>query len=337
MSLTQSEKNLPKRADDFFAPATVETLFWHPRFLSDTPLMLHVPFLFWIVGALHPRQIATCGLGSGVAHFAFCQGLDKQNIIGRCQGMGVWGTDSAAGGKPLAPKALSAHSEQFYRDVSVLTHASDSYAMLKSLRERSLDILLIDLCELQGAEQPSYEEWLGRLKPEGVLLVHGTETLAEQPSSLSRLDAFLKGRTRLEFRAGAGLAVVPLGDSHPPRLEALLKACPNGDVPGEVDLFFRRLGEGLEAVAGNAALKPQLSKGRAALKAAEAKIAEIEAEIETLQQAYEDRSRKAAVSQSEAFEYQTKLEELKASEQAQRAEWEKQQLDLRAEQQKAHR
>lgn len=310
MSLTHTDNNLPKRADDFFAPATVETLFWRPRFLRDTPLMAHVPFLFWIVAALQPRQVATCGVGAGVAHFAFCQGMDKQNIPGRCHGLGIWGGASGKPGALEVPKALNDHGGQFYNDVSTLSAVADSYAILQSLRSHSLDLLFVDLCELGDTEQPSYDEWLERLKPNGVLILHGIEALAERPSQLSRIDAFLKGRERLEFRSGKGLAVVPLGEAHPPRLQALLKVCPSGEVPGEVDLFFRRLGQGLEAVASNAALKPQLSKSRAALKDAEKKAEAVEAEIKNLQEAYEERSRKVAVSQSEVFEYQSKLAEL---------------------------
>jgi len=291
--------------------------------------MAHVPFLFWIVAALQPRQVATCGVGAGVAHFAFCQGMDKQNIPGRCRGLGCWGGPSSKSGALEVPKALNDHGEQFYSDVSTLSAVTDTYAMLQSLRSHSLDLLLVDLCELGEAEQPSYDEWLERLKPNGVLILHGIEALAGAPSQLSRIDAFLNGRERLEFRSGKGLAVVPLGGAHPPRLQALLKACPSGEVPGEVDLFFRRLGQGLEAVASNAALKPQLSKTRAAVKDAEKKVAAVEAEIKALEEAYEERSRKVAVSQSEAFAYQSQLAELQKAEAEHRLEAEKQANSLK--------
>ena len=291
--------------------------------------MAHVPFLFWIVAALQPRQVATCGVGAGVAHFAFCQGMDKQNIPGRCRGLGSWVGSSGKSGALEVPKALKEHGEQFYNDVSTLAAVADPYAMLQSLRSHSLDLLLVDLCELGEAEQPSYDEWLERLKPNGVLILHGIEALAGAPSQLSRIDAFLNGRERLEFRSGKGLAVVPLGGAHPPRLQALLKACPSGEVPGEVDLFFRRLGQGLEAVASNAALKPQLSKTRAAVKDAEKKVAAVEAEIKALEEAYEERSRKVAVSQSEAFAYQSQLAELQKAEAEHRLEAEKQANSLK--------
>lgn len=301
----KSRDQLPQRADTFFAPATTETLFWRPRFIANTPLMQHVPFLFWLVGAVRPRNIAVCGGGNGVAAFALCQAMDKLNIAGRCLGIGFW-TDGDDGKAGPVPAALRDHASQLYDDILQWRSEVSAREALAGIAPGSLDLLFIDACDLPDGELPGAEEWLGALHQDGVIVVHGNLSADGRAGAVQALSG---GRPVISFADEQGLVVLPLGESPPARLRALLEISDHGALPGEIGLFFRRLGQGHLAVAQQIEALGQSRKLTSSLSAARRERDEALNTVKELREAYEARSRKLADLQAELYDRETRLAE----------------------------
>ncbi|MFA7668686.1 MAG: class I SAM-dependent methyltransferase [Burkholderiaceae bacterium] len=301
----KSRDQLPQRADTFFAPATTETLFWRPRFIANTPLMQHVPFLFWLVGAVRPRNLAVCGSGNGVGTFALCQAMDKLNIAGRCLGIGFWsdGEDGKAG--PV-PAALRNHASQLYDDILQWRSETSAREALAGIAPGSLDLLFIDACDLPDGELPRAEEWLSALRQDGVIMVHGDPAADGRAGAVQALSG---GRPVISFADEQGLVVLPLGESPPARLRALLEISDHGALPGEIALFFRRLGQGHLAVAQQIEASGQSRKLTSSLSAMRRERDKALNTVKELREAYEARSRKLSDLQAELYDRESRLAE----------------------------
>ncbi|MFC0342495.1 class I SAM-dependent methyltransferase [Paracoccus niistensis] len=305
---SRSHDQLPQRADTFFASATNETVFWHPRFSSNTPMMQHVPFLFWLVGAVRPRNIAVFGSHDGVALFALCQAMDKLNIPGRCLGIGFW-TNDEIDERGLVPAGLRDHASQLYDDLVHWCCDRSVHEALAEIAPGSLDILFIDASNLPSGEFPLAEDWLRPLHRDGIIVVYGKLASADSPGGA--LEALSAGRSIILFPDEPGLAVLPLTDEQPSRLRALLEISHQGVLPGEVRLFFRRLGQGHLAVAQKTELSGQNHKLTLSLSAMQHERDEIVNVEKELRDAYEARSRKLANLQAELFDGRNELTQLK--------------------------
>lgn len=241
--ITQAKTKPLDRVGELFSPVTVQTMFWKPRFIGDPASMLHVPLLFWLMDVVAPSRLAVLGVGDGSMFFALCQTLDKLNMAARCHGFGFWHTDGQESA-PDVPANLCSHLDLLYSDLADLRGKEDVDSALDAIRSSSLDLLLIDLEGLPQGCTPDITEWLRVLKPNALLILHGVADLPD-----GDLRDLIDQPGTVEFQVGAGLAVLPRGDNPPARLQALIGAAPDGTLAGEVDLFFRRLGEGHQAVA----------------------------------------------------------------------------------------
>lgn len=297
---------------EFFAPATIEPLFWRPRFIAQSPMLTHAPFLFWLVNVVRPRAVSVLGVGDGVGHFVLCQALDKLNLPGRCEGHGFWAETPAdgepSGDEPAAvPPELAAHEARFYDGLSFLhAHAASDQA-LQGIRPDSLDLLFVDLDRIADPV-PEYDEWLARLKPDGILVLHGVNGLARHPGQ-EALARWLEDCARVEFPAGRGVAAVTQGSQPPHRLRTLMEICERGIVPADIDRIFRRLGQGLESLAGEAPLQARLDSMHQEIAAQKAVLRQTEKLLAQTREAHEQRNHKLAEFQSRVFDAEQGLTE----------------------------
>ncbi|RVV97619.1 hypothetical protein EKE94_13900 [Mesobaculum littorinae] len=317
MSVERQGRSDLSRTDEFFVPSSIATMFWRPRFLVDSPAMLHTPFLFWLISAEAPRRLAVCGAPDGAVFFALCQALDKQNIMAQCQWFGGWTDGDGRKLLPEPPKPLRDHAALIYDDIAELTASVAPKDALGALRPGSLDLLFVDL-----AGQPEIDEegWLQCLKDTGLLLLHGTR--ASQDVAREDLEIFLSDKNKIEFQIGDGLTVVLKEKGRSARLETLLRVCADGYIPGDIALFFTRLGQGVHSTAKEAAVSAELAKARSALKAASAKHDEAVSELEPLRKLVDERGRK--LSELHTALYETEQRRVQAEDRAQAEEAEAQ-------------
>ena len=298
-------------AGDFFAPGSIHALFWRPRYRVRSPVVAHAPFLFWLVGVLRARQVAVLGAGDGAAHFLLCQAIDKQGGMGRCLGAGFWQDRKSGAFLGAVPEDLAEHADQFYDGVSDLRAFDALPDALSSMAPQGLDLLFVDLAGLPEGEMPQFDDFAATLAENAVLVVHGTRDLLRRRKGLSALAKQLAKRDRLDFREGAGLAVVPVGADLPARLKTLVAASRHGSLPQETEVIFRRLGQSLLAIEDARDLRTKEAAAREALLAAQETLKAEQREVAELRDAYEVRSRKLSVAQSSLFDAEAETTELR--------------------------
>lgn len=318
--VTQRQGVRPALAPEGPALAALQAAFRQPRFLGEPRTMLPVPLLFWLVDALRPERALVLGAGEGSLFFALAQAMDRlERPDGQCQGFGFWPAEGSGGGMATrVPTSLRNHLRQLYPDLAELQAAPDPATALQGQRAGSLDLLLIDLGQLPPAPTPSADSdsgpdarldarlggpgWRHLLRPRGLVLLHGT---LDAPQVLAS-DAADGESGALEFRLGAGLALLPQGKLATPILASPLAPlhAPNhsGQPAPELEQLFRHLGQGLEATARQGREERAAAADRSALAALRNDKAEAGRTLTELRAAYDQRSLLLARTQAELFQ-----------------------------------
>ncbi|WP_417726473.1 class I SAM-dependent methyltransferase [Roseovarius sp.] len=307
VSKQSSETMVATTTHEFFAPATIKPLFWRPRFRASSPVQLHAPLLLWLAADARVRQVGVLGVGDGFAHFLFCQAIDKLNIQGRCTGFGFWKDQKTGAALAQPPSLLTEHAEQFYEDISDIRPFLNSTDAVENIAEQSLDLLFVDLNALAEGDHPHIEELIRRLRSNAILIVHATNALWQGAEHSAALAKQLGRLDRLEFRNGDGLSVFPIGQEQSARLKSLMTARENGEVSGDIQLVFRRLGQSLAAIEEARILKSKSAASSKALSEVQEQLKSIKQELADLREAYDQRSRKVSETQSLIFDLQTSL------------------------------
>jgi chromosome segregation ATPase len=263
---TPKPDDLPQQSDAYFAPALFQSLFWKPRFLIDAPVTAHLPLLFWLTAALRPRRVAVLGCNDGAAHFALCQALDKLNLDARCQGYGFWSNG------PTPPPALLAHEGMLYDTLSQITAGLTLADALDRVGHGRTDLLFVDLAALPTGHQLTGETLMACLSVSGVLVLHGTRTLDAAGAETRNLARFLRASPHVEFPAEQGLIVMPRDAQMPAPLQSLIDTSIGGELRGDVDLVFRRSGQGLVSAARLAGRAEPPAQGDATLDTVRAEL-----------------------------------------------------------------
>jgi hypothetical protein len=92
------------------------------------------------------------------------------------------------------------------------------------------------------------------------------------------------------------------GDDHPQQLDTLLRACADVAVPSDIEVVFRRLGEGLQSSIEWAETKAVAAEARRSLSTLRKKHEAAETSLHDLTAAFDARSRKLAEVQSALFD-----------------------------------
>lgn len=314
-----TETSLVLPESDIFAPSLFETLFWRPRFSTDTPLLVHTPFLFWLAGVARPHRVAILGAGDGYAHFLFCQAIDKLNLRARCDGFGFWQDGETGATLCDSPPALTDHADQLYNDISRLTACADTGAATAMVKDHSLDLMLVDLDELGDDAQPRFDDLRALLSDTGILVIHDTRNLRKQASNGMSLHKQLMQLDHIEFEDGHGLGVFAIGEDQPPRLRNLMATCTQGALPVETETVFRRLGTSIAAIEkARFAQKAAAETKKALTKAQTAQQKDAE-ELSELRTSVDLKGRKLADVQSALFDIRTQLQEQTARAETARA------------------
>ncbi len=67
------------------------SLFWRPTYLAQSAWLEHIPFAFWLVDTLRPRNIVELGTHYGSSYFSFCQAVSKLDLETCCFAVDTWG------------------------------------------------------------------------------------------------------------------------------------------------------------------------------------------------------------------------------------------------------
>ena len=298
-------------ATDVFAHAAFGSLFWRPRYLIDSPVVSHLPLLFWVCATLRPSNAAVVGAGDGVAHFALCQAIDRFNGQGRCSGYGFWKEAASGGMASTTPPKLTSHQGMLYEEISHLVPSQDLDAVADELGEGTLDLLWLDLTASLGGLGQRADLFSRSLNRTGVMFIHGIREISDEGADSAALERLIKSERCVRFDDEKGLLLVAFDNDLPTSVEGLLTTAESAALAPEVERVFRRLGQGLASSVR--AADAVVARKNAEKKADElsAALDSAERSIQAINSAYELKNIKFSETQSEFFDTRIAVSDLR--------------------------
>ena len=170
----------------------------------------HVPFGYWLIGAIKPRVIAELGTHSGASYFTFCDAIVEHGLDTKAFAVDTWQGDEQAG---AYPESIYVETNKYngdnFGDFSSLLRMTFDEA-LTSFEDSCIDILHIDGLHTYEAVSHDYQSWKTKLSDRACVLFH--DICEIQPGfGVHKFWAEIKDRYRercFEFRHSHGLGIL---------------------------------------------------------------------------------------------------------------------------------
>lgn len=241
------------RTHDFPLSLISGATFWRPDWIRASAWIEHVPFAFWLTGALRPAVFVELGTHGGTSYCAFCQAVDTLNTETRCFAVDTWeGDDQSGFYEKEVFDELSRYNESHYLHFSSLVRAKFDDAVSR-FEDASIDLLHIDGYHDYGVARHDWETWLPKLSSRAVVLFHDTN-VRNAGFGIHRLWSELAGDyPHFEFHHGSGLGVLGVGPDVPESVHRLFRASGDAAQSTLIRAVYARLGGGIrrEWVDGN--------------------------------------------------------------------------------------
>lgn len=284
-------------------PLSSRLLFRKPRYLEGSDFLRHLPFLFWLTDMVRPRSFVQLGDLDAVPYFGVCQAMDRLDLESRCTGIRLDGA---------VPEAVERYNDDTYGEFSALRSATVEAAP-GGMADKSVDLLLVDRVPDEALIAALMRSWPRRLSSRAVVALHGTrgEGYMSGPA-LEFIENIRATYPTFTLEGGAGLTVVLYGASRNDRLQRLAELKPGHSGFSEARMVFRRLGDTshFEWESRRAGGAEKAEAGRA--QAAESRLAEAEAGLKEMTEAFEERASQAAAAQARVYRLETEAEEARA-------------------------
>lgn len=214
---------------DILTPLASRSLFWRARYLEASPVLCHIPLLFWLIEAARPRITVTLGVADAVPHFALCQAVDKLGLDSLCFG--------------VEPVPVSAEAASFnkrnYVDFSDFVKASGETPDFLPHSSKA-DLIVINKPASKTLIDALRNAWLPQLSDRGVILfLHTPEADAAEAFHA----AFAAEDESFSLWQNGSASIVLHGSNHSERLQRLTQLKPGHSGFMAASTVFRRLGE----------------------------------------------------------------------------------------------
>ena len=197
---------------------SLDPLFSRPvRREVDSAWYGHLPFAAWLVRALQPALLVELGTRSGVSYAGFCESVISSGLSTRCYAVDQWIGDEP-GPEGAAFAELTRFHDARYNAFSRLLHMPPGNASAR-FEDGSVDLLHV-YAHRAGDVARTYAQWVPKLSPRAVLLLHGTNNGAEGTEIRRFWMELRTGHPGFEFLHGDGLGVLAPGEV-PPALRPL--------------------------------------------------------------------------------------------------------------------
>ncbi|MCK0753258.1 class I SAM-dependent methyltransferase [Chromohalobacter japonicus] len=213
------------------------SMFWQPSYLERSVWLEHLPFLFWLVEAMQPRQVVTLGMQRGVAHFALCQAVSRLGLDARCHAVQP---KAGQGENPTLDAALE-YNERVYGAFADVVDCAPVKAA-SQFDDGSVDLLLLNAETDEVELDYLFERWRPKLSSRSVVLIPSVARRDPGYEAFRDFDALMTRYPGFAFQHGGGLGLVMVGEQPSGMLESLLGSEESPTAQQVVRDVFARLG-----------------------------------------------------------------------------------------------
>lgn len=180
---------------------------FNPRIYGVGAWTANLHFAYDVIALLRPATFVELGTDQGESYFAFCQSVAENDTGTRCFAVDTWRGDEHAGQYDETTFAqVTAHNRAHYERFSTLLRNTFDTA-LEKFPDASIDLLHLDGLHSEEAVRHDVENWLPKLRPGGLLLMHDV-AVRTRGFGVWKVWADLAKRSRSwRFPDGPGLGI----------------------------------------------------------------------------------------------------------------------------------
>jgi hypothetical protein len=180
---------------------------FRPRIYGVGAWTEHLYFGYDLVAQERPSQLVELGTDRGESYFAFCQSASENRTGTRCFAVDTWKGDAQSGFyDETIFKNVAAHNARYYKRFSTLLRCQFDDA-LKRFAGAKTDILHLDGLHSEEAVRHDLENWLPKLAPGGLLLLHDVNIHRPDFGAWKAWGELTERGRSFMFRDGPGLGL----------------------------------------------------------------------------------------------------------------------------------
>ena len=216
--------------------------FETPLYLAPSAWAEHLPFAFWLIENLRPKQFVELGVHYGVSYFAFCQAIKKNKIPAACYAIDNWTGDEHAGFySNEIYEAVALHNRENYSGFSYLLR-TDFNTAVTYFEDGSIDLLHIDGLHTYEAVKKDFETWFPRLSSHSVVLFHDIAVRNNNFGVFRFWNELQQKFPSFSFIHGHGLGVLGTGSNLPDALKLFFSQAADEEATYHTRDLFSQLG-----------------------------------------------------------------------------------------------
>ena len=196
----------------------------------------HIPFGMLLIELVRPQLLVELGTEKGISYCAFCQAAEFLNLPTRFYAVDSWKGDHHTGayGSETLEDLKAFHDPHYGRFSSLLQMTFDD--ALDRFEDGTINLLHIDGFHTYEAIKHDFENWLPKVAPGGIILMHDVHEFKEDFGAWKFWEQVSKGRPCFKFHHSHGLGVLAIDESYPKTLKFLFEAS-NDEIIAIRELF----------------------------------------------------------------------------------------------------
>ena len=204
----------------------------------------HIPFAFWLVGALRPKRLVELGTHRGNSYCTFCQAICYHNLDCSAYAVDTWQGDTHMLPEEGLLAELKRYHDPLYGSFSSLIEMTFDGAR-KHFAPASIDLLHIDGTHTYDAVSADFETWLPTLSDRAVVLFHDINVRQNDFGVWRLWDDLTTRYPSFSFIHSHGLGVLGVGTDLPAAVRALFDLHDESELAGRVRRLFAARGAGV--------------------------------------------------------------------------------------------
>lgn len=220
------------------------SLFLKPKYITHpTNWVGHIPFTFWLIEKLKPKQLVELGSHFGNSYFSFCQAIVELGLEADCYAVDTWEGDPQAGyyGDEVF-KLVQTYNKRLYNDISTLLRSTFDEAV-HHFDNNSIDLLHIDGLHSYEAVKHDFESWRSKVNDQrGIVLFHDTSVKHGDFGVWKLWEELTSEYPHFTLDHSYGLGVLGLGTQIPDTVSWLFELTKNTEEHQLVKNFFQNAG-----------------------------------------------------------------------------------------------